>query len=84
MLRNNHNSIYSKMPQAAEPKPEESKKLKNKDSNYEVSKRMRQEQKAELKLISQAAKTFNIHLHSQNLFKDNEEYLRKLNQKVNK
>lgn len=46
--------------------------------------RMRQKRKAELRLISQAAKAFNIHLHSQNLFKESKEYITNLNNAVNR
>lgn len=36
----------------------------------------------ERKLVSQAAKNFNIHLHTRNLKKENKEYLDKLNHQV--
>lgn len=44
--------------------------------------RMRMEKKMERKLVSQAAKNFNIHLHARNLKKENQMYLDKLNSQI--
>lgn len=44
--------------------------------------KLRMERNMERKLISQAAKNFNIHLHTKNLRKENQEYLDKLSNQV--
>ena len=44
--------------------------------------RLRMEKKMEIKLVSQAAQNFNIHLHFKNLIKENHEYLDKLSSQI--
>ncbi|CAI2361129.1 unnamed protein product [Moneuplotes crassus] len=44
--------------------------------------RLRMERKMEIKLVSQAAQNFNIHLHFRNLKRENQEYLDKLNMQI--
>ncbi|CAI2362427.1 unnamed protein product [Moneuplotes crassus] len=74
--------FYPKIKDKVSFSPRQRKKSKKYDEMEE--RRMRYESKMEGKLISQAAKKFNIHLHSQNLLKENGLYLNKLNDQINK
>ena len=78
MLRHNVNSTFSKFLAEQEQlkTDKELKEIKNK-KKFEIQVKARYERRAEEKLISQAAKKFNLHLHSQNLFKENREYISK-------
>ena len=73
MLKNS--IFYNKIQEKEHQKQKKSNKTK---CNVEMNDRkLRYEAKMEGKLISQAAKQFNIHLHSQNLFKEGSGYLGK-------
>lgn len=79
MLRHNVNSTYFKSLAEQEQQRIQREIEDRKDKNKsEMHVKARYERRAEEKLISQAAKKFNLHLHSQNLFKENKEYISKL------
>lgn len=55
---------------------------KSKEKGMVDKAQLRMERKMEIKLVSQAAQNFNIHLHFRNLKKENQEYLDKLSSQV--
>lgn len=54
----------------------------NKEIDAIEKARLRMERKMEIKLVSQAAQNFNIHLHFRNLQRENPEYLSKLSSQI--
>ena len=78
MLRHNVNSTYFKILAEQERLRLENFAKENKRKmKIEAQVKARYERRAEEKLISQAAKKFNLYLHSQNLFKENKDYISK-------